>query len=181
MKHKEIDELVSITKQLEAVELPTLSRAARLRIEEATFRPSKTPRIIAFSLAGSFAVLAVVIVSAQSAQPGSPLYVVKNTTDNINAFFFPKEETSKSPIATPEAKSLEQPKLKEVNGSSIVTEPTQLPKQPSDDSKTQQKSSSKHEDKKSDRRDDNRKSRDKSDRSQSDNWFSNRFEDFWRR
>ena len=94
IKPSEVDELMAIADQLGRVEQPKLSHAARQRIEAATHRPSKAPRIAAWSAAGAFATITLVVISAQFAPENSPLYAIKRGTDDIRAFFAPQAKTA---------------------------------------------------------------------------------------
>lgn len=91
-KNSELDELLALADQLKQVELPQLSRAARQRIEEQTAKPSKAPRIAAWSLAGGLATVTLVVISAQFAPENSPLYAIKEGTDKIQALFQPSQK-----------------------------------------------------------------------------------------
>lgn len=91
VKPGEVDGLMVIADQLGRVEQPKLSRAAHQRIEAATHRPSKAPRIAAWSAAGAFATITLVVISAQFAPESSPLYAIKRGTDDIRAFFAHKQ------------------------------------------------------------------------------------------
>lgn len=94
IKPSEVDELMAVADQLGRIEQPKLSRAARQRIEAATHRPSKAPRIAAWSAAGAFATITLVVISAQFAPENSPLYAIKRGTDDIRAFFAPQAKTA---------------------------------------------------------------------------------------
>ncbi len=98
---REIDDLTAIADQLNQIELPKLSTAARHRIEEQTHKPGNAARIAAWSLAGACVTVTLVIISAQFAPENSPLYAIKRGTDDIRAFFLPKKQstdTQKSPF-----------------------------------------------------------------------------------
>lgn len=113
VKPDEIDDLITIADQLNQIKLPRLSIAARRRIEEQTHKPGSIPRITAWSLAGAFATVTLVVISAQFAPENSPLYAIKRGTDDIRAFFLPKKQstdTQKSPLNRFEANELQSSK-----------------------------------------------------------------------
>ena len=101
VKPGEIDDLIAVADQLNQIKLPKLSTDARHRIEQQTHKPSNAPRIAAWSLAGAFATVTLVVISAQFAPENSPLYAIKRGADDIRALFLPKKQpvdTKKTPL-----------------------------------------------------------------------------------
>ncbi len=130
VKREDVPELLGVAEQLNATELPVLSRAARQRIEQATVRPSKAPLVAKWSLAGAFAAVAVVVTTAQFSSPGSPLYAVKRATNDIQAFFqptAPTEEKTVKPVPNKIMEPLEHAQPPAIERTTVIPVPTPAP------------------------------------------------------
>ncbi len=81
----ESKELLSLARQIEALELPTLSKSAKSQIaDDIGFAYHPYRKTFVRSWAGAMAVLAItVLVFAQSAKPGSALYSTRKVSDKV--------------------------------------------------------------------------------------------------
>jgi len=105
LSDRELAELLAIVEELETVPLATLSNKTKLKIKVIAGEPSKVPRITFWSLAGSFSVFVVLLVAAQYATPGTPLYGIKQGSDYIRALIQP---SYKETVIKNEKKELEK-------------------------------------------------------------------------
>lgn len=162
-KNSELDELLAVADQLKKVELPQLSRAARVRIEEQTAKPNKVPRIAAWSLAGGLATVTLVVISAQFAPENSPLYAIKESTDKIQALFQPSQKQQPT-IDISNKEELEKIELQPVNDPIAESPKSIKSEQPEKDTSNKKQDNTKRDTRyDSNNRNDSRAERNKSD------------------
>lgn len=79
----ELDELAAVTRQLEDA-VPRLEHNRKDDIaRQIGFKPVHVKRQRAVALSGAFAVFVIVVLLAQLARPGTPLYAVKRGTEEV--------------------------------------------------------------------------------------------------
>lgn len=87
----DVARLLDVAERVKASDAPHLSRAARARIKAIPNADRPVwPRVTSWSFAGAMAVFVVMIVAAQGATAGSPLYFLKEGTDSVRAFIQPE-------------------------------------------------------------------------------------------
>lgn len=85
----ELDGLLKVASELKQADKPVLSDTTRNKIKALSGTPRRWPVITTWSLAGSMAVFLVLLISAQYAVPGSPLYWLKQGSEEVRAFIQP--------------------------------------------------------------------------------------------
>lgn len=122
LKQEEVDKLLNVIDALKNSPLPTLSDKTRHKIAEIPGKKHKAPFITFVSLGSAFAVLLVLVVAAQFAVPGSPLYGIKRGTEYIRALIQPSYKDSLINVRKQELEKLEKEQAPEALIEGAATE-----------------------------------------------------------
>lgn len=104
----DVEKLMGVVKTLQNTPLPELSAETRRTIERIPGSKSKVPLIFFGSMGSAFAVFLVLVIVAQTALPGSPLYGIKRGTEYIRALIQPSYKEDIVETRKEELKILEQ-------------------------------------------------------------------------
>ena len=122
MSNDELEQLKGVIDTLKATPLPNLSNKTRRAIAQIPGGKSKAPFITFVSLGSAFAVFLVLVVAAQFALPGSPLYGIKRGTEYVRALIQPTYKENLVEVRKQELETLEKEQASETLIEEAATE-----------------------------------------------------------